>query len=195
MARREQGVKSRTTKDGRTLWDAYWSVAGVKHMRRGLATAKDAGRVRREALAAADRGEHVASSRETLGAYLERWAASKDGTTRGRLTRHVIPSLGKIALQKLTAEDVEAHYTFLMEGEGLGANSVRLVHGALKAAMNDAERRRRVVVNVMRHVDPPREEEPGVPDPWSVDEVKRLMAVAQDDRLAVLWRLYVDTGA
>jgi integrase len=53
------------------------------------------------------------SSRETMNEYAKRWLASRDGRVnsvrddRGRLTNHVLPTLGALEVGTFTREDVE----------------------------------------------------------------------------------------
>lgn len=78
-----EGVRVRTLRNGRKIYDVHWSVAGRKYQKRGFATKKDALTYRRAQLHAADRGAFVAPSGLSFGAYLRMWldARPRSGTT------------------------------------------------------------------------------------------------------------------
>jgi integrase len=107
------------------------------------------------------------TGKQTLGQYLDQWV---DGQRIGPkalqrykeiVRRNIIPALGHIPLRKLTADQINAHYTkALANGRlngkgGLSPASVKYQHLLLKKALKDAVRRTLLVRNPMEAVDPP----------------------------------------
>jgi len=84
-------------------------------------------------IATAASGEHVDPSRETVGAFVERWlrdwannnVSNKTWTRYAQLLRkHLASRLGSVPIQKLRAADLQAAYAAMAE-EGL-ADQTRL---------------------------------------------------------------------
>ena len=73
-------------------------------------------------------------------------------------------------------------------GTGLGARSVRLTLGRLKAAFEMAVDEGKLVRNVVKLVTPP-EYTPGERETWSRSQVRRFLRTAANDRLHAAWRL------
>ena len=74
---------------------------------------------------------------------------------------YVVPSLGQVKLQRLTASDLNRFYAEMLEdgkrrGDGgLSPASVRNVHRVIHRALRDAVRWDRVAKNVAAYADPP----------------------------------------
>jgi integrase len=139
----------------------------VRSYGRTHSTKKAAQEELRELMVKFDKGEHVATTRLTVAAWIAQWLTALQarevmggiGTrTREayseRLITHVAPRIGAIELQKLTKNDINALYLALRQSgsrssavrktgisAGLSQRSVRLVHDALqqclKAAVDD----------------------------------------------------------
>jgi integrase len=120
----------------------------------------------------AKRGTLPDTGKQTLGQYLDKWV---DGQRVGPkalqrykeiVRRNIIPALGHIPLRKLTADQINAHYTKALangrvDGKGgLSPASVKYQHILLKKALKDAVRRTLLVLNPMEAVDPPHVEKP-----------------------------------
>jgi hypothetical protein len=72
----------------------------------------------------------------------------------------ILPHIGDVELQELSARDLDRLYRTLRERGGRGGKllrgkSVRNVHGTLSKALGDAVRREHLVVNPILAVDPP----------------------------------------
>jgi integrase len=105
--------------------------------------------------------------------------------------------LGERSLQSITKADVEQLVDWMLTsgrkrsgkpGTGLGARSVRLTLGRLKAAFEMATDEGRLVRNVAKLVTPP-EYTPSEREVWSQTEVRTFLRAAADDRLHAAWRL------
>lgn len=96
-------------------------------------------------------------------------------------------------MQSITKADIEQLVDWMLTagrkrsgkpGTSLGARSVRLTLGRLKAAFEMAVDEGKLVRNVARLVTPP-DYEPSEPDTWSQAEVRAFLRAATDDRTYV----------
>lgn len=133
---------------------------------------------KREVEASQVRGEYVSPATQTLGAYLDEWLRSarlrgmRDSTwcrysslLEGSLKEH----LGTVRLQDLGPEHLDAYYLWCLEHErtrlgrddetGIGrpvnSNTVRKRHQALKLALAEAVKSRRLAFSPADHATPP----------------------------------------
>lgn len=113
----------------------------------------------------------------------------------------IIPRLGSVQLQKLSAVAINALYAYLLdEGRvhgagGLSASSVRRVHATLHRACRDAVRWGRLAVSPVDAADPPRvSAEHREQSVWTAEQLHAFLESVRDDRLYALWRLLAMTG-
>lgn len=111
---------------------------------------------------------------------------------RRHLDIHILPALGHIQLQKLTADQVQAFYAE-KQSEGLQSNTVRTFHVILSAALKDAVRWKRLPVNVCSAVTPPRLTLHEI-RPLDKDQALQLLEAAKESRLHCLLTLALATG-
>jgi integrase len=149
-------------------------------------------------------GTYVKPSEITVNQYLDEYFV---GATRGRrestkvsyrdALRPVRERLGNRTLQSVSKADIERLVDWMLTsgrrrggkpGTGLGARSVRLTLGRLKAAFEMAVDEGRLVRNVVKLVTPP-DYTPGERDIWSKAEVRKFLRTAAHDRLHAAWRL------
>ena len=92
-----------------------------------------------------DKGKPIAEGKTTVSEYLESWlrevaVSKRPRTSEGYATlvhNHLVPHIGRVQLNKLTARHVTKMYTSLLE-QGLSPNTVHHVHTCLSKALNDA---------------------------------------------------------
>lgn len=151
-----------------------------------------------------DQGSFVKPAEITVGQYLDEYLV---GATRGRREstkisyrdafRPVRERLGNRKLQSVTKADIESLVDWMLTsgrrrggtpGTGLGARSVRLTLGRLKAAFEMAVDEGRLVRNVVKLVTPP-EYKPEERDIWSRAQVRKFLRTAASTRLHAAWRL------
>ena len=206
-------MRGGTRKRG-TTWTWYLGVLDLATGRRrqlskgGFRTKREAQAALNEAMAALRAGTFVESSRLTLGAFLtEQWlptvrAAVRPTTwTTYRIyaEAQVLPTLGNVPLQALTAAHLNRLYADLAEHGrrdgrgGLKPKSVRHVHVLLHKALSDAVRWGLLARNVADAADPPRvpRRERAV---WSAEELRAFLEATSGDRLAAMWLLFATTG-
>lgn len=149
-------------------------------------------------------GTYVKPSKITVGEYLDEYLV---GATRDRREstkvcyrnafEPVRDRLGDRPLQSITKADIEDLVDWMLSsgrrrggkpGTGLGARSVRLTLGRLKAAFEMAVDEGRLARNVVRLVKPP-SYRAAERDTWSRAEVRKFLGTAARDRLHAAWRL------
>ena len=139
---------------------------------------------------AQDKGVDIAAPPRTLAAWLDEWMTDMkalDGTRPSTLDRyriaidsHIKPGLGRVRLDRLSPRDVQ---TFLASRSELVAPAtVVKIHAVLRSALSDAERLDLVVRNVAKSVRSPSLAKPER-RVLTVDEAKRLLALAAENRL------------
>ncbi|MGH2501249.1 MAG: tyrosine-type recombinase/integrase, partial [Ktedonobacterales bacterium] len=185
--------------DGR--WHARMTADGAKRKhfygktRQGVAAQLTA------ALRDRDQGlSPVLDERQTLAHYLDSWLATMRAMVRPStwqryeqyIRLHTTPLLGKVALTKLTAQQVQSLYASRLEA-GCSPTSVKHLHTVLHKALGDALRLGLLQRNVVDLVRAPRMRRVDM-RVLSLEQVKTLLTVAQGDRFEALYTLAVTTG-
>jgi integrase len=206
---------------GRDRWarcEHSWSVVidrGRANGRRkqswlsGFSTKRDAEKALTEALGRLDKGSYVAPSKETLEEFLVgEWLPAIRSTVRGStfdsyrrvIEGRVLPTIGGIRLQALSAADLNRLYADLLEsgkrnggGGGLSPRSVRYVHVIVRRALRDALRWDRITRNVADAADPPKSRTPEM-RVWSVEELRSFLRHVEGDDLYPLYVLGAASG-
>jgi integrase len=159
-------------------------------------------------MTATGQGVRVQDQQKTSVAdYLEGWLERKKDSgcfrpstalnTHQHLRDYWIPLLGHYRLSDLTVDDVDrALASIRKEGtrpKPLSAESVRRIHATLRAALNDAVRRRVLQYNpaALAELEPTRR--PKV-RPWEPDELGAFLDHAAAHRLGVLYEVLAMTG-
>lgn len=172
--------------------------------RRGFKRERDAERALRELLGTVDSGTHVDPSSIALAEYLSRWVEGVQvrPTTRSRyrqsIDRHVVPHIGGIRLQALTAEHLDRCYRTLereggRHGQPLAPKTVRHAHTTVRTALAAAVKRGYVPRNVADDANPPRLIRPEMKT-WTADEVRQFLDHVAEDRWYPMWLLFFTTG-
>jgi len=114
-----------------------------------------------------------------------------EGSYACSVYRYLIPGIGAHRLDKLEPEHIERLYTRLLDdedGPGLSAGTVALIHRTLRAPLNEAVTRGRLVKNpalIARTVDSDAE----AIDPLTVDECQRILAACEGRRNGARWSI------
>jgi|SRR5579859_2146520 len=194
----------RQRSDGR--WEAlYYDSTGQRRSITGKKneTAKDVAAKLRTALTDLDKGiDQPKDNRQTLGEYLDAWLATKKPSLEvSTYTRYeavirlyIKPALGRVPLTKVTVQQVEQLYAHV-SSLGKAANTVQKVRIPLRAALADAVRFDMVGRNVAAIAKMPVDTTPQAEmQTYTAEQVNRLFAVAQGDRLEALYILLPSTG-
>jgi integrase len=177
----------------------------------GFATRKECQAALNKVLSAVEARTCTPPTRITLKAFLlSEWLPAVKGTLRPTTyasctmlaQQHIIPRLGDLQLQRLTASAINALYAYLLEEGrvrsqgGLSPASVRRVHAVLHRACHDAVRWGRLTVNPVAAADSPKasaEHSDKLPV-WTAEQLSAFLGSVADDRLFALWRLLAMTG-
>ncbi|WP_435178963.1 tyrosine-type recombinase/integrase [Actinacidiphila sp. bgisy145] len=156
---------------------------------RALEKERDAGRVRK------------AGQTWTVESWLTHWVENiaalhvSENTIDGyrvAVYHHLIPGLGAHRLAKLEPEHLERFYK-KMQANGSSAGTAHQVHRTVRAALNEARRRRHLTENPATIAKAPRLEEEEVV-PYTIEEVQLLLEVANRHRNAARWVIALALG-
>ena len=200
---------------GRT-W-TYWVDVGrdssgkrKQQTKGGFPTKKAAQQAARLAEQMVADGSYIEPTRQTLAEYLTtEWLPAVRSQVRpttwghyeGNVRRHVIPRIGGLLLNRVSATDLEALYADLLKGGrtdgsgGLSPRSVGHVHRVLRKALADAVRVGKLNRNAAALARPP-----SVPHQemlvWSPEQLRQFIGHLQrtQNRLLALWLLAATTG-
>jgi len=105
---------------------------------------------------------------------------------------HLIPAIGAHRIERLEPEHLEKLYRAMVKA-GAKPGRAHQVHRTIRAALGEAQRRGHLVENPAAIARAPKVEEEEV-EPYSVDEVQRILATAVGDRLAARWAVALALG-
>jgi integrase len=111
---------------------------------------------------------------------------------REALYLHIVPSLGHIQLQKLTARQVQAFYTRKAD-QGFAPATIIYYHSVLHNALDTAVKWGLVVRNVCDLVAPPRKERFEI-QPLTIEQMQHLLATLYGHKWEALYTLAMATG-
>jgi integrase len=147
-------------------------------------------------------GRPVMNERLTMSEYLNRWLyevakqRTRPMTWRGyeHLVRlHILPTLGRVRLAKLTPQHVQSLITQKVREGRLSPRTIQYMHSVLRAALNQAVRWRMVHYNAAAMVSPPRGTRREVMA-LAPEEARRLLDAACGDRLEALYSVALALG-
>ncbi|MBV9707883.1 MAG: site-specific integrase [Chloroflexi bacterium] len=144
-------------------------------------------------------GMLIATPQQTTQQFLSQWLESYRASVRIRtyeryeqfIRLQLIPAIGHIQLQKLTAQHIQNMYTKLVKH--LSSSTVNALHNMLHKALKDGVRWGVLARNVCDNVDVPRRAYYEI-KPLDADQAKALLKAAAGDILEALWVLAITTG-
>lgn len=164
------------------------------------ATERDVRRRLRDLTVQREAGIIAPGARETMARFLTTWLEGVKPTLRPRswdryeehVRLHLIPTLGRIPLARLSPMDVQRAHNELLK-LGLAPATVGRAHSALRAALKQALRWQLIPSNPASLVTPPRVEhrEMAAMDP---EQARRFLNAARGTPLEALWVVAVTTG-
>lgn len=200
-----EGARPHLRKDGR--YEAKITVDGKQHSIYGKSAA-EVERKRRARLRDQARGLPLTGERQTVGQFAEKWLEERrlelgESTYRryeNLLRVHVLPTLGKVALAKLTPAHLRRLYGQRREAAVPGKPRLRassstlhrvhtLLHGMLQSAVGEGL----VARNVCDLVDAPRDAHRETKT-LSREEAQALLEALKGERLEALYVLALETG-
>ena len=182
----------------------------IRSWHSGFRTRKEAEAARADLVSAVNAGLYVVSSSKTLAAFAMDWVNAIRVTVRPAtlesyeryLRLHVIPRLGHVQLQRLTAADLNRIYGELLHdgrrdgSGGLSRRTVRYIHTILHRLLKDAVRWNLLARNVADFADPPKKQADEAVEPraWSAGELASFLAIVRTDDLYPAFLLAATTG-
>ncbi|MFE3180809.1 tyrosine-type recombinase/integrase [Streptomyces violascens] len=106
--------------------------------------------------------------------------------------KHLIPGLGAHKLDQLKPEHIEHFYSRMMS-VGSKPATAHQAHRTFRTALNEAVRRGHLAQNPVQLAKAPRVREEEV-EPYSVDEVQRLLKAASEQRNSARWAVALALG-
>ncbi len=202
MKRRNNGAGHiRQKPDGR--WEALYYVNGERRYITGRKgeTATDVQRRLNEALHNLDRGiEAPKDNRQTVGEYMASWLVTTKPTveltywdraeTLNRL--YITPQLGKVPLTKLTAQQVQQLYAYVLDLPR-SPGTVTKMHVILHKALEDALKLGLISRNVAHVVTKPKIGRHDL-NTYTPEQANRLLEAARGDRVEALYVLMLTTA-
>lgn len=206
MTRRQRGEGSiyKRASDGKWVGTIYLGVVNKKRKRRTVYGKTQAEVVKklRDARKEVDKGVTVTRS-VRLEDWLDRWLTvvcpSKRikpktlATYRSYVVRYITPALGRVPLNKLTAQHVRDLHAYVIS-LGLTSTTAGHAHRILGTALADAMREDLISRNVAAIEAAPSNEE-AQRRPLTLGEFGRFMRAVADDRLASRWLFGFLAGA
>jgi integrase len=196
-------VRTKIRQRGKRWYVSVIDAAGKEHAHGGYRTQREAKAAALE-LVPRKGGRYTPPSSVTLGDYLTgEWLPSRENADISPNTRDVyrtiveawvVPYIGSVPLQVLSARDIDRLYRSLRQ-RPIRWKSIRNCHVLLNKALGDAVRRGHLAVSPMFGVDPPPADDSVERTAWSAEEARAFLAVAATDRLHVVWWLALSTGA
>ncbi len=146
------------------------------------------------------RGTALDPNKTTIAQLLNDWLTIKTAEVTPQtlagyeitIRVHLIPALGTVPVQKLTAVRVQAQYAE-WRNDGMSARNIRGCHLRLSQALDQAVRFHLVLSNVCDQVRPPSQSRPK-PKVWNTNEAMKFLDLAETDSLAPLWHLLLLEG-
>ena len=202
---REKGTGSITQRssDGMYVVRVELPSDGLKRRRKTIVRKKKADAIAalRQMRKDLERAGDLATASPTVEQWMTQWLDRiarprlKPNTLdsyRGSVTRYVIPSIGKVRLDKLTPAHVRKMHDYAMQGRS--STTALQAHRVLAKALVDAEREGRVTRNVATLVDAPAKAV-AVRESLDAAEARRLLlSVADDATLATHWSVALLAG-
>ncbi len=190
-------------KDGRVV-GVWEDIEGrTRYITSKTKTKAEMSTIVRKKLEDKDNGIAHDSENLTVADYFDHWLESTKDTVGLRTYQrseetarlHIIPTLGKVKLEKLTAMQLDGLYRKKLQ-EGLSARSVQIVHATAHKALNQAVRWRMVRENVAKHATPPKAIKHEM-RPLTKDQSKMLLSTARkhQPKMYALYALSITTGA
>jgi integrase len=164
-------------------------------------TEKEALEKRRIVLNELAQGILATGPQQTVKQFLEYWledvykASVRLTTFRNGsilVRKHLIPALGHIKLQKLTAQQVQSFYAKKLK-DGSTASRVRNIHATLHTALEHARRMKLISMNVCSDVELPRQRQ-SEQQPLTPEQARSLLQTVREHRLEGLLTLALATG-
>lgn len=166
----------------------------------GFRTKKEAEAACAELIAQIESGEYKNESRIPLEQFILEFMEGERHRIREStwnfqmflVQKHIIPSLGKIKLDKLSPHHIHRFYLEKAQ-EGLSGSYIRAMYSVLSKTLGAAERWGLIKKNAASLVAPPKTSERKM-NVWTVDEVQQFLKASKNRKFYIAYVLAVYTG-
>lgn len=181
------------------LWEGRYIAADGKRRSVYANTQKEALRLMREALKAVDDGSYLPPQRLTVSQWLDTWLAEYCAPStkpltlaayKSKIENHLKPALGRCKLTALDATKIQRFLNSLSREKGLSPKTVKLVHGILHRALQQAVELRYLNYNAADAVTLPRLEKKEV-RPLTEDETRCFLDALEGEPLRDLMHVFI----
>lgn len=170
-------------------------------MRRGFKTQKEVKDAEAALLTEIREGKYIKPKKTTLADYMDDWLAGKKINVKrrtyenyaGLVKRHILPSLGKMELQKIEPRHIQNLYTHLAESGSLSDENIQKVHTILNDALKQAKAWKIIQDNPAELVKRPTARKKKL-EVWTLDESQTFLQAAEGDPLHIVFLLALTTG-
>lgn len=164
-------------------------------------TQKEAAQLLRKLSTQIDEGTYTAPTKLTLRSWLESWQQDYIGdvklSTRQKYEQmvrvHILPAMGSVKLNELTAPIVQRFYNQLAE-KGLSAKTVQCIHGVLHRALKQAAELEMIRSNPCDRCKTPRAKNRTEIHPLEGEQIGAFLRAAEGDEYADLFFVDLFTG-
>jgi integrase len=140
--------------------------------------------------------------RQSVAMYLRSWLETVKPTVRDsayisyekKVRLYLIPRLGRVKLARLTSQEVQEAYAWMLNVKKLSPTTVSHTAGVLKHALKDAVRKHIIPINVCEQVDPPKKVKRKI-NAYTREQVAQLLTAADGSDYEAIITLAVTTGA
>lgn len=145
---------------------------------------------------------NLPTSSPTMAQWVALWLKAKKKNLKPgtyvdyerKMLNYVVPAIGRIRLERLTADHVRRVHDYVTDTKGLSSTTALTTHRILAKCLTDAAREGRVVQNVATQLDAPRKAVSKRGSLTADDARTLLMAAAADPVAAVHWSLALLAG-
>lgn len=190
-------------KDGRVVGEWVDATGQTRYMTSKTKTKAEMKAAVRKALEDRDNGVAYDAENLTVEMYIERWLESTQDTVGLRTYQrsessahlHIVPTLGKVKLEKLTAMQLDGLYRKKLKA-GLSPRSVQLIHATAHKMLKQAVRWNLVRHNVAENATPPKTVRNEM-QPLTKSQAQILLKTARErqPQYYALYALAITTGA
>jgi integrase len=174
----------------------------------GFATKREAERALNAVIGKLNEGTYVEPTKLTVAAFMLQWLDGIRATIRPSTLRtyriltetHIIPRIGKLQLQRLTAAHLDALYADLLENGrrvgsgGLSVRTVQYVHATLHKALRYAVDKDMLLRNVADKATAPNQRNGHDNRTWSASELTAFLTSIRDHRDFAAYHIAAFTG-
>lgn len=201
-------------KNGKKLYYVSYRVHNpvsgkkVQKMRRGFTTKKAAQEYLNSILSSISNGNYISPSNLNFGDYLLQWLSTHSQSHLGQstfesyqsqITKHIIPKLGSISLQKLMALHLKEFYNEKLNNGriqskgGLSARTVQYIHRIISEALTHAVNDQLIQKNVAKSI-PTIKVRKYRGEVYTLDDLQKLLPVIKGSEIEIVIILAVLLG-